>query len=59
MIMLDTNVIVEILEKRSIKGEQLYSALIESGETISTTAINLHEVMYGLRKYSQDFNLIQ
>ncbi len=56
MIILDTNVVVEILGKRSIKGEQLYSALIESGETISTTAINLHEVMYGLRKYSQDFN---
>lgn len=53
MILLDTNALVEILEKRSKSGEELYSAVIESGESIGTTSINLHELMYGLRKYSK------
>ena len=53
MILLDTNVLVEILEKRSKKGEELYSAVIASGESICTTSINLHELLYGLKKYGK------
>ena len=52
MTLLDSNVLVEILEKKSKKGEPLYSEIIESGEGICTTLI-LHEIMYGLRKYSK------
>ncbi len=53
MLLLDTNVLVEILEKRSKKGEELYSSVIASGEAIGTTAINLHELLYGLKKYAK------
>jgi len=53
MILLDTNVLVEILEKRSKIGEELYSAVIASGESICTTSINLHEILYGLKKYDK------
>lgn len=53
MILLDTDVLIEILEKKSGVGEKLYVSLIETQETIGTTAINLHELLYGLRKYSK------
>jgi tRNA(fMet)-specific endonuclease VapC len=53
MILLDTNVLVEILEKRSRKGEDLYSDIIDTAEPICTTSINLHEVLHGLRKYGK------
>ena len=53
MILLDTNVIIEILEKRSKVGEKLYSSLVLANETLGTTALNLHEVLYGLKKYSK------
>jgi len=53
LILLDTNVLIEILEKRSREGEEMYSSLISSGEAIATTAINLHELLYGLEKYAK------
>ncbi len=53
MILLDSNALVEILEKRSKVGEELYLTLIESGEAICTTSINIHEIMYGLIKYGK------
>ena len=58
MILLDTNVLVEILEKRSRKGEALYSYLINTGESICTTVLNLHELLYGLKKYNKPTNTI-
>jgi tRNA(fMet)-specific endonuclease VapC len=53
MILLDSNVLVEILEKRSKNGEELYNRIIESGETICTTSLNLHELLFGLKKYNK------
>ncbi len=53
MILLDTDALIELLEKRSKKGEAVYSSLIASGETIGTTALNLHELLYGLKKYAK------
>jgi tRNA(fMet)-specific endonuclease VapC len=53
MILLDTDVLIEILEKRSEKGEELYSTVIETGESVCTTSINLHELLYGLKKYNK------
>jgi tRNA(fMet)-specific endonuclease VapC len=52
-ILLDKNVLVEILEKRSKIDEELYSAVIASGESICTTSINLHEILYDLKKYDK------
>ena len=31
----------------------MYTSLVLANETIGTTAINLHEVLYGLKKYSK------
>lgn len=53
MIVLDTDVLIEILDKRSMKGDEALKKLLDSGEDISTTAINLHEVLYGLQKFAK------
>jgi len=53
MILLDTDVLIEILEKRSKKGEDLYSAVVETGESVCTTSLNIHELLYGLKKYNK------
>jgi tRNA(fMet)-specific endonuclease VapC len=50
MIVIDTDVLIEILDKKSGKGDEALRKIIESGEEISTTVITLHEVLYGLRK---------
>jgi tRNA(fMet)-specific endonuclease VapC len=50
---LDTTALIEILEKRSKIGEELYSTIIESEESICTTSINLQELLYGLRKFNK------
>lgn len=48
MILLDTDVLIEILEKRSRTGEEMYQAVISNGDAIGTTAINPHELLFGL-----------
>ncbi|MBS7634657.1 type II toxin-antitoxin system VapC family toxin [Candidatus Bathyarchaeota archaeon] len=53
MIILDTDVLIEIFDKRSVKGDEALRVLAESGEDIATTVINLHEVLYGLEKYAK------
>jgi len=53
MIILDTDILIEILDKKSKKGDDAINQIIQSGEDISTTAINLHEILYGLQKYAK------
>ena len=53
MIIVDSDVLIEILDRKSEKGDQALKQIIESGEEIATTAISLHEVMYGLHKYGK------
>ena len=53
MIILDTDVLIEIFDKKSEKGDEALKKILESGEDISITAINLHEILYGLRKYAK------
>ena len=48
MIVVDTDVLIEILDRRSVKGEKALEKLVESGESACITVINLHEVLYGL-----------
>ncbi|KXA94436.1 hypothetical protein AKJ65_04420 [candidate division MSBL1 archaeon SCGC-AAA259E19] len=50
MIVLDTDVLIEIFDKESKKGERAFGHVDESGEDISITSINLHEILYGLKK---------
>jgi len=53
LIIIDSDVLIEILDKKSKKGDQALKQVIESGEEIATTAISIHEVLYGLHKYSK------
>ena len=53
MILLDTNVLIEILDKESSEGDRLLKALSEGGEDVGTTSINMHELLYGLKKYAK------
>ena len=58
MILLDTDVIIEVLDKNSQKGETLMLKIIESGEGYCTSSVNMHEVLYGIEKYSKDPRLV-
>lgn len=53
MIILDSDVLIEILDKKSLKGDQALKLITESKEEVATTVVNLHEVLYGLQKYSK------
>jgi len=53
MIVLDTDILIEIFDKKSGKGDEALAKIIESGDDLSTTAINLHEIAYGLQKYAR------
>lgn len=53
MIVIDTDVLIEIFDKKSQKGEEALNKIIESNENITITAINLHEILYGLQKYAK------
>jgi len=53
MIILDTDILIEIFDKKSKTGDEALNRILESGEDISITAINLHEILYGLQKYAK------
>ena len=58
LILLDTDVIIEVLDKNSTKGQGLMLKIIESGEEYCTSSVNMHEVLYGIEKYSKDSRLV-
>jgi len=51
MIVIDTDVLIEILDKKSEKGDEALKQILQSEEEICTTVINIHEILYGLHKY--------
>ena len=53
MIVIDTDVLIEIFEKNSEKGNEALLNLMKIGENVCITAINLHELLYGLEKYAK------
>jgi tRNA(fMet)-specific endonuclease VapC len=53
MIALDSDVIIEILDKKSQKGEEALKRILANGEEVYTTVISLHEVLFGLHKYGK------
>jgi tRNA(fMet)-specific endonuclease VapC len=53
MITIDTDVLIEILDKKSERGDDALRQILRSGEDICTTAINVHEILYGLQKYGR------
>ena len=53
MISIDSDVLIEILDRKSLKGDQALRQITESKEEVATTVISLHEVLYGLHKYGK------
>ncbi len=52
MILVDTDVLIEILDESSQKGEEALKRIEKSREDIALTSLNLHEILYGLYKYA-------
>jgi tRNA(fMet)-specific endonuclease VapC len=50
LIVLDTDVLIEIVDKESKRGSDATQKALESGEPIATTAFSLHELLFGLRR---------
>ena len=55
MIIVDTDVLIEISDKRSNKGNEMYQKIIENGDDVAITSITLYETMYGLIKFKKPF----
>jgi tRNA(fMet)-specific endonuclease VapC len=53
LIVIDSDVLIELLDRKSEKGDQALKQTIESKEEVATAAISLHEVLYGLNKYGK------
>ncbi len=51
LIILDTDVLIEIFDKSSAKGERVLEEL--EGYDVATTSINLHEIAYGFSRISK------
>jgi predicted nucleic acid-binding protein len=49
----DSDVLIEILDRKSLKGDQALRQITESKDEVATTVISLHEVLYGLHKYGK------
>lgn len=49
-IIIDTDVLIEISYKHSVKGNQIYQKIITRREDIAITSITLYETLYGLLK---------
>lgn len=54
MILVDTDVLIEIFDKNSDKGEAALRRIEENREDVALTSINLHEILYGLFKYTAE-----
>ncbi len=50
---LDSDVLIELLDKKSKKGDEALRGVVQSGEAIALTSISLHEVIYGLFKFAK------
>ncbi len=53
MIILDTDVLIEIFDKDSEKGDLAIQKLEYAGEEIAMTSLSLHEILYGLEKFGK------
>ncbi len=53
MILLDTDVLIEIFDKHSAQGDIALKKLTDTGETIAISSLTLHEMSYGLLKYGK------
>jgi len=55
LIIVDTDVLIEISDKRSKKGNEMYQKIIANGDDVAITSMTLYETMYGLIKFKKPF----
>ncbi len=53
MIIVDTDVLIEIFDKQSKRGDIALQKLDRSGEDVVITSITLHEILFGHYKYNK------
>jgi tRNA(fMet)-specific endonuclease VapC len=53
LIIIDTDILIEIYDKKSELGSKAFEILMETDEPFCITAINLHEALYGLFKFGK------
>ena len=53
MIIIDTDILIEIYDKESDLGNSAFSKIMDSGDIFCITSINLHETLYTLLKYAK------
>ena len=53
MIIVDTDVLIEIFDKKSTKGDLALKKIENTGEEIAITSLTLHEILYGIHKYGK------
>lgn len=58
MILIDTDILIEIFDKSSTLGQDAVVKLRESGEEFCTSSINLHEILFGLSKYAKPIDVV-
>ncbi len=59
MIIVDSDVLIEIFDKNSKKGQIAIEKLEKAGEDIAITSLNLHEILYGHYKSNKKIKGIQ
>jgi tRNA(fMet)-specific endonuclease VapC len=60
MIIVDTDVLIDIFDKKSERGPNALKKLDSSGEDIAITSITLHEILFGHYKYRKKVkNILQ
>jgi len=59
MIIIDSDVLIEIFDRKSKMGDLALENLEKSGEDIAITSINLHEILYGHYKIGKQIKGIQ
>jgi tRNA(fMet)-specific endonuclease VapC len=58
LILLDIDVIIEFLDKKSDRGKVLMLRIMESWEVYCTSSVNVHEVLFGIEKYPKSSHLV-
>ena len=53
MIVIDTRCTDQNIGQKKEKGGDAINRILQSGEEIATTTINMHEILYGLNKYAK------
>lgn len=58
MIILDIDVLIEISDRKSEKGEIIHQKIISNGDNVAITSMTLYEALYGFMKFKKPFDYL-